>query len=78
VTVFVYNMYQHSLNRPIRDWSVEASECEYLKHTNRGKRQRVSNLVTDELGLNVSKNLKYSKETPNWQRRQIDSKILVN
>jgi len=37
LTVFAYNRYQHSLDRPIRDWSREAGECEYLKHTNREK-----------------------------------------
>jgi len=51
VTVFAYNRYQHSLNRPIRHLSKEAGECEYLKHTNRGKRHKVSNRVTNELDL---------------------------
>jgi len=38
-----------------------------------------SNLYNkNELDLNVSNDLKYSKQTPNWQQPQIGSRILVN
>ena len=50
-----------------------------VPETQRQKRHNVSNFSNkNELDLNVSNDLKYSKQTPNWKRRQIDNKFLIN